>query len=156
MLQFTGSQRVGHDSTTTATTKPHVIWSLLVVFSALVTLNCFLTYRFLLHCPLCLEHFVPLQFFTELIPTHLFDVRLSASAFVKALIPQTGLGVLSLCSSTSVVIFYIQLYSTILKPGDGHGYNRQTSFRFHMFSFVSVVGHLCVRLSASTHLSVWA
>ena len=107
VLQFTGSQRVGHDSTTTATTKPHVIWSLLVVFSALVMLNCFLTYRFLLHCPLCLEHFVPLQFFTELIPTHLFDVRLSASAFVKALIPQTGLGVLSLCSSTSVVIFYI-------------------------------------------------
>ena len=93
MLQFTGLQRVGHDWTT-ATTKPHVIWSLLVVFSAPVMLNCFLTYRFLLHCPLCLEHSVPLSFFTELITTHLFDVHLSASAFVKALIPQTGLAVL--------------------------------------------------------------
>ena len=33
MLQFTGLQRVGHVWTTIATTKPHVIWSLLVVFS---------------------------------------------------------------------------------------------------------------------------
>ena len=59
-------------------------------------------------------------------------------------------------SCTPVVIFYIQFYSTILKPGNGHWYNRQTSFRFHVFSLVSLVGHVCMCPSTSIHLSVCA
>lgn len=85
--------------------RSHVTWSLLTVLSAPVVLTCFLTYRLLLNCSVCLEHFVPIQFFTELIPTHLFLVSAQVLLpFWKAGSPQAGLGVLSLWSSSTLFL----------------------------------------------------